>query len=142
MLRNLLVVVLVSFWGAASAAPVVFFMTKKEMEHEGIIKPVFKPTLDFSCNDKIYAVFNTEKIDGGVFTFQWFTPPNPERKLEKEEIEDGAKDWIWSWISYESSSFTPNIEPNAGLEKFVGVWTLKVFYEQNIILEKRFTVLC
>ncbi len=102
----------------------------------------------FDCTDKIFTVVelsNLPKTDYDL-AIVWRDPSNTERERTEYPFKVSQDETrIWSWLSLSASkgaSMIQWINPAAGLEEFIGPWSVEVRINNKKIATKQFEVVC
>ena len=115
-------------------------------EQEG--KPLAQPATEFSCHDKIFAVIEIEGLsqDRHKLDAVWRNPAGKDR--EHTEYEFSMRDSptrLWVWLKLHRSmeaAVVAFMNPSAGMDEFIGEWTLSLAIDDKPIAIKSFSVLC
>jgi len=112
--------------------------------------PQKEPKSEFDCLDKIYATVELSDYDLGKhhFAIVWTDPTGDDR--ERTEYDFHVRDnnqptRLWSWLSLrraDGAGMLQWLNPAAGLEEFVGPWTIEVRINNKKIDSGSFEVSC
>ncbi len=116
------------------------------LEEDGV--PTHKSSLDFACQDRIFAVLELDAKPGThhKLVFLWQDPAGKVR--EKTQYPFTAlhrHNRVWAWLKLSGgtgSVFMKWLDPNAGLDEFIGDWVIKFRLDGREVDSKRFQVLC
>lgn len=102
----------------------------------------------FSCSDRIFTVVELERLPKTTYDLAivWKDPSNKERERTEYPFTVNREETkLWSWLSLSPSKGAAMIQwinPAAGLEEFVGPWTVEVIINNKKISTKSFEVVC
>jgi len=102
----------------------------------------------FSCSDKIFTVVELSNLPKTKYKLAivWKDPSQAEReRTEYPFTVNHQETRLWSWLSLSPSkgaSMIQWINPAAGLEEFIGPWTVEVKINNKKISTKSFEVVC
>jgi len=102
----------------------------------------------FSCSDKIFTVVELSNLPKTKYKLAivWKDPSQAEReRTEYPFTVINQETRLWSWLSLSPSkgaSMIQWINPAAGLEEFIGPWTVEVKINNKKISTKSFEVVC
>lgn len=102
----------------------------------------------FACSDKVFTVVELSNLPKTKYdlTIVWKDPSETEReRTEYPFTVAAAETRLWSWLSLAPSKGAAMIQwinPAAGLEEFVGPWTVEVRINNKKISTKSFEVVC
>lgn len=110
--------------------------------------PLTEEKTNFDCEDKIYTVvtLNTYPKGRHDLSVRWKDPSGETRETTNYPFyirENETR--LWAWLSLRratGASLLQWINPAAGLEEFVGPWTVDVHIDNKKIDSKQFEVLC
>lgn len=103
---------------------------------------------DFDCSDKIYAVVELNDYPKGrhELSVLWIDPASTSRENTQypfHVINQNTK--LWAWLSLSrarGAGMLQWLNPAAGLEEFIGPWTIQVRIDNKKISELKFEVSC
>ena len=102
----------------------------------------------FDCSDKIFTVVELSDLPKATYhlAIVWSDPSDIERERTEYPFTVSAeKTRLWSWLSLsraQGAAMIQWINPAAGLEEFVGPWTVEVRIDNRQIATKNFEVIC
>ncbi len=102
----------------------------------------------FSCSDKIFTVIELNNLPRTKYDLAivWKDPSNNERERTEHPFTVARDETrLWSWLSLspsEGAAMIQWINPAAGLEEFVGPWTVDILINNRKISSKSFEVIC
>jgi len=114
-------------------------------EHEF---PLTEERKYFSCSDKIFTVIELNHLPKTKYDLAivWKDPSETERERTQYPFTVGTDETrLWSWLSLapaRGAAMIQWINPAAGLEEFIGPWTVEVRINNKKISTKRFEVIC
>ncbi len=135
----------VSFAASDVASPSHKIYFTASAEH-GV--PGVEPANQFDCNDQVYTVVeasNYPKKDYEVIV-TWTDPSGRERErtnysfVPRQELTR-----VWSWLRLHrgaGAAIMSVFDSTAGLEGFVGEWTVAVAVNGKVLQKQSFEVLC
>lgn len=102
----------------------------------------------FDCSEKIFAVAELKHFTYGKheFSVQWIDPANITREHTRYPFhinQDQTR--LWSWLSLRrgaGASMLQWLDPSAGLEEFIGPWTVQVHIDGKKLAEMTMEVNC
>lgn len=111
-----------------------------------------RPTGDrksqFDCNDKIYTVVELEDISRGRHdtAVRWIDPSDTTREHTRYPFNVQQKPTrIWAWLSLSRATGAGMLQwvnPAAGLEEFIGPWSIEVRIDGKLLSSQSFEVNC
>ena len=110
--------------------------------------PLTEGRKNFDCGDKIFAVVELNHLPKTKYNLSivWKDPSNTERERTEFPFTVAREQTrLWSWLSLAPSSGAAMIQwvnPAAGLEEFIGPWTVEIRINNKKISTKRFDVIC
>ncbi|MFT6408577.1 MAG: hypothetical protein ACJAQ6_001997 [Arenicella sp.] len=110
--------------------------------------PLTEERSNFDCSDKIFTVVELSHLPKSKYDLSivWLDPSDTEReRTELPFTVVGEQTRLWSWLSLsraQGASMIQWINPAAGLEEFVGPWTVEVRINNRKITSKKFEVIC
>ena len=102
----------------------------------------------FDCSDQIYAVAELSNYPKGKYqlTVVWKDPNDSVREKTSYPFNvHGAETRIWAWLTLSRASgagLIQWIDPAAGLESFIGTWTIEVLINGKRISKQTIDVSC
>lgn len=102
----------------------------------------------FSCSDKIFTVIELNNLPKTTYDLAiiWKDPSNTQRERTEHPFTVARDETrLWSWLSLAPSDGAAMIQwinPAAGLEEFVGPWTVDILINNRKISSKSFEVIC
>lgn len=110
--------------------------------------PGLKPATEFDCSDQVYTVVeasNYPKQDHEVIV-TWTDPSGRERERTNYSFVPRAKQTrVWSWLRLHrgaGAAIMSVFDSTAGLDDFVGQWTVAVAVNGRLLQKEKFEVLC
>ena len=102
----------------------------------------------FDCSDKIFSVAELKHYPRGKhqLTVRWVDPHQTTRETTSYPFHiqrDSTR--IWAWLSLSrgaGAGILQWIDPTAGLEEFIGRWTMQMEIDGKTIAESNFEVSC
>ncbi|MFT6100569.1 MAG: hypothetical protein ACJAYF_003127 [Arenicella sp.] len=110
--------------------------------------PLTEERSSFGCSDKIFTVVELSHLPKTKYDLAivWIDPSNTERERTVYPFTVVADETrLWSWLSLSPSAGAAMIQwinPAAGLEEFVGPWTVEIRINDRKITSKSFEVIC
>jgi len=110
--------------------------------------PTTKEKKSFECEDKIYAVIELTnfKLGKHKLSMVWTDPHGTDRERTEYDFHVREQNTrLWSWLSLSrgrGGAMFQWINPAAGLEDFVGPWTVTVRVNNKKIQKEQFEVSC
>jgi len=110
--------------------------------------PTKEALVDFDCTDKIFSVIELSNYPKGkhLLSVRWIDPSDAQREHTKYEFHvNRAEVRLWAWLSLsraQGAGMLTWINPAAGLEEFVGEWTVEVRVNNKLISDSAFIVSC
>lgn len=102
----------------------------------------------FDCNDKIYITSQFTNITKGTHTLKaiWINPSNEIEQTASHNFEATKTVYHgWLWIKLHSpmgGSIFGDLNPNQGMAKYVGFWTVHFYLDDKKIASKTFQINC
>ncbi len=111
-------------------------------------RPLSETKDNFSCSDKIFTVVELNYLPKTKYdlSITWIDPSNTERERTEYPFtvsQDETR--LWSWLSLSRATGAAMIQwvnPAAGLEEFIGPWSVEVRINDRKISTKSFEVIC
>lgn len=110
--------------------------------------PLTDDRTSFGCSDKIFTVIELSYLPKSTYDLAivWIDPSNTERERTEypfDVVTDQTRLWSWLRLSpAKGAAMIQWINPAAGLEEFVGPWTVEVRINNQKIASKNFEVIC
>jgi hypothetical protein len=110
--------------------------------------PLTEERTSFGCSDKIFTVIELSNLPKSKYDLAivWIDPSNTERERTEYPFNVVADETrLWSWLRLapaKGAAMIQWINPAAGLEEFVGPWTVEVRINNQKISTKNFDVIC
>ncbi|HED13772.1 MAG TPA: hypothetical protein ENI62_08995 [Gammaproteobacteria bacterium] len=129
---------------AASNSGIRTYLTA--IEKDGI--PSTKSSLDFACQDRIFAILelDTKPKSHHKLVFLWQDPTGKVRERTQYPFTAlQAHNRVWAWLKLSGgvgSVFMKWLDPNAGLDEFIGEWMIRFRLDGREVASQRFQVLC
>jgi len=102
----------------------------------------------FSCSDKIFTVVELNNLPKTKYNLSivWKDPTQTERERSEFPFTVArAETKLWTWLSLAPSDGAAMIQwinPAAGLEEFIGLWSVDILINNRKIATKSFEVIC
>lgn len=102
----------------------------------------------FDCSDQIHTVAELTNYPKGkhLITVIWKDPAEEARERTEYEFNVNSADTrLWAWLNLsraKGASLIQWIDPAAGLESFIGLWTIEVLIDGEKISKQQFDVSC
>lgn len=102
----------------------------------------------FSCTDQVYAVIELDDYDSGEhqLSVTWISPAGEAREQTRYGFSVMKQnERIWAWLKLHRSSGSGMmqwLDPSAGMEEFIGNWTIAITIDDVPVGESNFEVLC
>lgn len=102
----------------------------------------------FDCSDKIFAVVELNSYPIGKYNLAviWTDPSQTVRERTKYDFHvRGENTRLWAWLSLTrgfGGGMLQWVNPAAGLEEFIGPWTIDININGKKIGQKSFEVSC
>ncbi len=105
---------------------------------------------EFDCSDKIYTTIELSNYPLGKhhFSIVWTDPAGDDRERTEYDFQVRNHDQpmrLWSWLSLRRSTGSGMLQwlnPAAGLEEFIGPWSVEVRIDNKKIDSQSFEVSC
>lgn len=110
--------------------------------------PLKEEKQNFGCSDKIFTVIELKHLPKTEYDLAivWKDPSNTERERTEYKFTVARDETrLWSWLSLSRATGAAMIQwvnPAAGLEEFIGPWTVEVRINNKKISTKHFDVIC
>jgi hypothetical protein len=110
--------------------------------------PQLDAKTDFDCSDQIHTVVEISNYSKGKHLITVFWKDPSEETREKTEYQfnvHGEETRLWAWLNLSRAAgagLIQWIDPAAGLESFIGVWTVEVLIDGDKISQQQFEVSC
>ena len=111
-------------------------------------RPLSFEKRSFGCSEKIYAVTELQHFPAGKheFSVRWIDPAQITREHTRYLFHIHNKETrLWSWLSLRrgaGAGMLQWLDPSAGLEEFIGLWTVKVDIDGKEIAKLTMEVNC
>ena len=102
----------------------------------------------FHCTEKIYisAHFSDIKIGKHSLEAVWINPSQEVEQRASHEFEATKNTYYaWLWLKLESpigGALFGGLNPNQDMAKYIGFWTVHLYFDGNKIETKTFQVTC
>lgn len=102
----------------------------------------------FDCNDKIYLTSKFTNITKGKHTIKavWISPSNEIEQTASHEFTTSKNTYSgWLWLKLHSplgGAIFGDLNPNQGMAKYVGFWTVHFYLDDKKIDSKTFQITC
>lgn len=111
--------------------------------------PLREAKLEFDCTDKIYAVTELSGYLPGQYDFsvKWKDPSGTQREHTQYpfHVHNKREHRLWAWLLLSrarGAGMLTFINPAAGLEEFIGEWTVEVSIDNEVVNSNKFIVSC
>lgn len=110
--------------------------------------PLKEEKQNFGCSDKIFTVIELKYLPKTQYDLAivWRDPTNTERERTEYPFTVARDETrLWSWLSLSRATGAAMIQwvnPAAGLEEFIGPWTVEVRINNKKVSTKHFDVIC
>ncbi|NND00152.1 MAG: hypothetical protein HKN85_08220 [Gammaproteobacteria bacterium] len=110
--------------------------------------PLTTPAEIFDCSDKIYTVVDLSRYPLGKheLSILWIDPADSSREHTQYAFHVRENETrLWAWLSLsraQGAAMLQWLNPAAGLEEFIGPWTVEVRIDNRKIASKNFEVSC
>lgn len=111
--------------------------------------PLHEARQNFDCEDKIYTVVELTNFELGKHKLSiiWTDPSETDRERTEYDfyVRDENELRLWGWLSLSrarGAGMLQWVNPAAGLEEFIGPWTVTVRVDDKEIERKQFEVSC
>lgn len=117
------------------------------LEGEGS-QPKTKQKTHFECSDKVYAVLELDNIARGKhsLSIRWNDPKDEEKeRVDYPFTVTGETTRMWAWLNLirsRGAGMITWINPAAGLEEFIGPWTVDAYVDDKKVASSSFSVDC
>ena len=114
-------------------------------EHE---RPLAFEKKSFDCTEKIFAVAELKHFPKGKheFSVRWIDPADTVREHTRYPFHVHNEDTrLWSWLSLRrgaGAGMLQWLDPSAGLEEFIGPWTVEVHIDGKQLASLTMEVNC
>ncbi len=139
----LAVTVVLSAIASASPRIEIYFTATAE---NGV--PLAQPSTEFDCTDTVYAVIDLKGLSPSEHRLDvvWRDPRGKEREHNRHEFRaPGGEQRLWIWLRMHKpagAGFLQAFNPSAGMDDFVGDWTVKFAVDGRLLDTKHFAVIC
>ena len=102
----------------------------------------------FDCSEKIFAVAELQKFPQGKheFSVRWIDPAETTREHTRYPFHvNNESTRLWSWLSLKrgaGAGMLQWLDPSAGLEEFIGPWTVEVSVDGKRLARMTMEVNC
>ena len=102
----------------------------------------------FDCSDKIYTVVELRNYAPGKheLSIKWIDPAGDLREHTQYPFHVVKQDTrLWAWLNLyraTGAGLLQWIDPAAGLEEFIGSWTIEVRIDNKRLTKQNFEVIC
>lgn len=111
-------------------------------------QPETKQRTHFECSDKIFVVLELENTPLGKqnLSFRWNDPKDEEKERVDYPFTVTEKTTrLWAWLNLirsRGAGMITWINPAAGLEEFIGPWTVDAYVDDKKVATSSFSVDC
>ena len=117
------------------------------LEGEGA-QPETKQRTHFECSDKVFAVLELDNSTPGKhsLSFRWNDPKDEEKeRVDYPFTVTDKTTRLWAWLNLirsRGAGMITWINPAAGLEEFIGPWTVDAYVDDKKVASSSFSVDC
>jgi len=110
--------------------------------------PSRQSSIDFACQDRIFAVLelDTKPRSRHKLVILWQDPSGKVRERTQYPFTALSRNTrVWAWLKLSGgtgSVFMKWLDPNAGLDEFIGDWVVKFRLDGRKVSSQRFQILC
>ncbi len=110
--------------------------------------PLTSPKEIFDCSDKIYTVVELGNYPHKKhhLSVRWKNPSGGTQEHTQYDFNVRQKDTrIWAWLTLSRAAgagMLQFVNPSAGLDEFLGIWTVEVKVDNKLIDTGTFEVSC
>jgi len=111
--------------------------------------PLTKSQTDFSCTDQIFTVAELSNYPKGKYqlSIRWIDPSDNVRENTRYpfDVTSSRITKLWAWLTLsraKGAGILAWMNPAAGLEEFVGEWTVEVQVDNKVVNTGSFIVSC
>jgi len=128
---------------AAALSPRIYFTAT---ESNGVPDDV--GSVDFSCSDKIYTVVEFQDLSRERHEIEviWRDPNGKTREHTRYPfVAIHETQRVWAWLRLHrptGANVLSVIDSAAGMQEFIGEWSVKVIVDDRLVGKDRFNVLC
>jgi hypothetical protein len=103
---------------------------------------------NFDCSDKIYTVVELQNYASGKhqLSIKWIDPAGDLREHTQYPFYVVKQDTrLWAWLNLyraTGAGMLQWIDPAAGLEEFIGSWTIEIRVDNKRLSKQKFEVIC
>jgi len=131
--------------GPAAAAPLarIYFTAT---ESNGV--PNDEGAVEFSCSDTIYTVVEFQNLSRERHEIEviWRDPNGKTREHTRYPfVAFRETERVWAWLRLHrptGANVLSVIDSAAGMQEFIGEWSVKVVVDNRLVGKDRFNVLC
>ena len=143
----MMLVLLLMFGGQGSvrAAEIDWFVTN-EIDADG--RPIKTDISIFSCSDQIYTMvsFNDLRETTHTLIVDWIDPSGRQREHTVHNFRYfGKPASIWAWLTLHPPRGAIALRlfnPSVGMREFIGIWTVRITIDNQLLGRANFEVLC
>jgi|GEM_PF-1118132 len=132
---------------SAASAATAAYNVHLTTQASGTIEPANKDR-KFDCSDVIYLFVESASTNalGAELKAIWTDPAGKDRVTARREFQRGEGGY-WSWSGLQlnrpaGASIMRLVDPAAGMDAFIGEWTVRVVVNDRNITTLTFDVLC
>lgn len=111
--------------------------------------PLTKPLSNFSCTDQIFTIVELNKYPIGKYqlSVRWIDPSDNVRENTRYpfDVTSHRITKLWAWLSLsraKGAGVLAWMNPAAGLEEFIGEWTVEIRINNKVVNTGNFIVSC
>ncbi len=107
------------------------------------------PSESFDCRGKIYVYGIFEGLGAGEHRAEvvWINPDGrvQDHAAHSFRFGDYKKEMVWFWLKLRPGTggrLLSSIDPSAGMEDFIGLWSVKFYLDGELVARRTFFVSC
>ena len=111
--------------------------------------PLREARKEFECTDKIFTIIELENFEVGQhqLSVRWIDPSGQQREHTQYPfyVRGPEEHRLWAWLLLSratGAAMLTFINPAAGLEEFIGEWTVEVRVSNKLLDTSEFLVVC
>lgn len=111
-------------------------------------QPSTKPRVYFDCTDKVFAVLAIKNMPLGrhELSLRWIGPHGQEQERVDYAFSVAKTETkLWAWLNLiraKGAGMITWVNPAAGLEEFIGPWTVDAYVNDQKVRSGEFSVDC
>lgn len=101
----------------------------------------------FDCKSRIHVVLEGVRTKGShVLEAYWVSPDGTREQFSRQEFRvNSVPVDAWVWLKLQpgfGGKMLASIDSGAGMDGYIGSWTVKVYLDEHLIDEQGFFVVC